>query len=68
VLIAANLVASVLRFLLYRHWVFGVFGRHRGSGQRQDPGWPAQATAAAWPGRDPAIGKVELATHGERNP
>src|SRR5579859_6473591 len=31
VLIAANLVASVLRFLLYRHWVFG---RHRGSGQR----------------------------------
>jgi putative flippase GtrA len=68
VLIAANLVASVLRFLLYRHWVFGVFGRHRGSGQRQDPGRPEQATAATWPGRDPAIGTVELATHGERNP
>jgi putative flippase GtrA len=61
-LIAANLVASVLRFLLYRHWVFG---GHRGSGQRQDPGRPEHATAATWPGRDPAIGTVEMATHGE---
>jgi putative flippase GtrA len=63
-LIAANLVASVLRFLLYRHWVFG---GHRGSGKRQDPGRPEHATAVTWPGRDPAIGTVEMATHGERN-
>ena len=70
VLIAANLVATVLRFLLYRHWVFGkngVFGRHRESGQRQEPGPPQRAAVAAWPGRGPAISPVEMATQGERN-
>jgi putative flippase GtrA len=70
VLIAANLAATVLRFLLYRHWVFGkngVFGKHRGSGQRQEPGPPRRAAVAVWPGRDPAISPVEMATQGERN-
>lgn len=54
VLIAANLVATVIRFLLYRHWVFG---RPKGA-----PG--------AWPGGSPAISTVhgnEMATQGERN-
>jgi putative flippase GtrA len=67
VLIAANLVASVLRFLLYRHWVFGVFGRHRDSGKPQDPGRPERAPAAAWPGGGTVTGPVEMATHGERS-
>jgi hypothetical protein len=58
---AANVVSLLVTAV-------GVLGRHRGSGQRQDPGRPEQATAATWPGRDPAIGTVELATHGERNP
>ena len=62
-LIAANLVATVLRFLLYRHWVFGqaagVFGKHRGSGT------PERPPAAAGPGRDPAISTAEMATQGE---
>ncbi|HEV2536911.1 MAG TPA: bifunctional glycosyltransferase family 2/GtrA family protein, partial [Streptosporangiaceae bacterium] len=44
VLIAANLVATVLRFLLFRHWVFGRrrgprprqgFSKHRDPGERQ---------------------------------
>jgi len=71
-LIAANLVATGLRFLLFRHWVFG---RHRGSGQRgsgqhgsgqpQDPGRSEPATAP-WPSPDPAISTVEMATQGER--
>src|SRR5215467_11532282 len=49
VLIAANLVATVLRFLLYRYWIFGrhgVLGRHRGAGQRPEPGPPPRAAAA----------------------
>jgi putative flippase GtrA len=64
VLIAANLVATVLRFLLFRHWVFGTrrgsgpprgFSEYRASGERQ------------LPGTYPAISPAELATHGERN-
>jgi putative flippase GtrA len=66
VLIAANLVATVLRFLLYRHWVFG--GGHRGSGEKRTPRPPEDVATAAWPSRAPAIGTVEMATHGERNP
>ena len=53
VLLAANLVATVIRFLLYRYWVFGRTERP------PDP-WP--------PGRR-AIGTVhrnEMATQGER--
>jgi putative flippase GtrA len=37
VLIAANLVATVIRFLLYRHWVFG------GPKRAPDP-WPGEIT------------------------
>jgi putative flippase GtrA len=53
VLLAANLVATVIRFLLYRYWVFG-------RTERPPDAWP--------PGRR-AIGTVhrnEMATQGER--
>ncbi len=53
VLLAANLVATVIRFLLYRYWVFG-------RTERPPDAWP--------PGRRP-IGTVhrnEMATQGER--
>jgi putative flippase GtrA len=53
VLLAANLVATVIRFLLYRYWVFG-------RAERPPEAWP--------PGRR-AIGTVhrnEMATQGER--
>jgi putative flippase GtrA len=53
VLIMANLVATVIRFLLYRHWVFGRPGH----------------TPAARPADRPMIGVVqrnEMATQGER--
>ena len=36
-LLAANLVATVIRFLLYRHWVFG----HR---ERAPDPWPGEIT------------------------
>ena len=52
-LLAANLVATVIRFLLYRYWVFGRAER------------PPEASP---PGRR-AIGTVhrnEMATQGER--
>ena len=58
VLVAANLVATVLRFLLFRHWVFG---RQRGFSKRPDPGGHQMT------GTYPAISPVELATQGERN-
>ncbi len=58
VLIAANLAATVLRFLLYRHWVFG---KHR------VPGLPERAEVTAWPSPGPAIGTAEMATQGERS-
>jgi len=60
VLIAANLVATVIRFLLYRHWVFG---RPKGA-----PG--ARGAPGEWPGGAPAVSTVhgnEMATQGERN-
>jgi len=53
VLIAANLAATVVRFLLYRHWVFGR---------------PKRAPDA-WRHQDPVISSVhttEMATQGER--
>ena len=56
-------VASTVAYLA----LFGVFGRHRESGQRQEPGPPQRAAVAAWPGRGPAISPVEMATQGERN-
>jgi putative flippase GtrA len=68
VLIAANLAATVLRFLLYRHWVFGkhgVFGaswRHREAVRQREPGPREQA--AAWP--DAVTSPVEMANQGER--
>ena len=57
VLIAANLAATVVRFLLYRHWVFG--GRQRG------PERPPET----WPGGTRLTGTAhgnEMATQGER--
>jgi putative flippase GtrA len=64
VLIAANLVATVLRFLLYRHWVFG---KRRGCGPRQGFGKRRDSGEHQMPGTYPAISPVELATQGERN-
>jgi putative flippase GtrA len=61
VLIAANLVATVVRFLLYRHWVFG--GSRRGA--RRALG----CTPGRWPEGTPLIGTPrgnEMATQGER--
>ena len=56
VLIAANLVATVIRFLLYRHWVFG--RPKRAPGSWPDPGAGHQVTS-------PVHGN-EMATQGER--
>jgi putative flippase GtrA len=58
VLVAANLVATVLRFLLFRHWVFG---KQRGFSKRPDSGGHPMT------GTYPAISPVEMATQGERN-
>jgi putative flippase GtrA len=70
VLIAANLVATVIRFLLYRHWVFGV------PKAAPKPAAEAAAEAAAEPAagdRRPAAGapassvapRHQMATQGE---
>jgi len=56
VLIAANLVATVIRFLLYRHWVFG--GPKRTPEAWPDPGAPAQVIST--------VHGNEMATQGER--
>jgi len=59
VLIAANLVATVIRFLLYRHWVFGR--------PRHAP--DAMHAPDAWPGGRQLISTIqdsEMATQGER--
>jgi glycosyltransferase involved in cell wall biosynthesis len=59
VLIAANLVATVIRFLLYRHWVFGR--------PRRAP--DAKHAPDAWPGGRQLISTIqdiEMATQGER--
>ena len=55
VLVAANLVATVIRFLLYRHWVFGGSRREPGAGQVISP-VPRNEMATQ-----------EMATQGERN-
>ena len=55
VLIAANLVATVIRFLLYRHWVFG--------GSRREPG-AGQVISTV---RRNEMATQEMATQGERN-
>jgi putative flippase GtrA len=63
VLIAANLVATVLRFVLYRHWVFGGPRRqasHRPAGQAEDPGDPARAGS---PDRAEPYAALEPAGH-----
>jgi len=52
VLIAANLVATVIRFLLYRHWVFG--------GPKRAPGLGGSQVISTVHGN-------EMATQGERN-
>jgi putative flippase GtrA len=59
VLVAANLVATVLRFLLFRHWVFG---KHRDSGQR---GFGDHHRTGPYPSMSTAE-TVEMATQGER--
>ncbi len=56
VLIAANLVATVIRFLLYRHWVFG--GPKRTPEAWPDPGAPAQVIST--------VHGNEMATQRER--
>ena len=53
VLLAANLVATVIRFLLYRYWVFG-----RAEGPPD--AWPPGRHAVA------AVHRNEMATQGER--
>jgi putative flippase GtrA len=61
VLIAANLAATVVRFLLYRHWVFGGHGRGRQCEPRRPPG--------IWPDGSQLIGTAhghDTATQGER--
>jgi putative flippase GtrA len=61
VLIAANLAATVVRFLLYRHWVFGGHGRGRQCEPRRPPG--------IWPDGSQLIGTAhgnDMATQGER--
>jgi putative flippase GtrA len=61
VLIAANLVATVVRFLLYRHWVF--------DGSRRGARRALECTPGSWPDSTPLIGTPrgnEMATQGER--
>ena len=64
VLVTANLVATVLRFLLFRHWVFG---KRRGLGQQRDFSEDRDSGERQITGPYPAIGTVEMATQGERN-
>ena len=53
VLLAANLVATVIRFLLYRYWVFG-------RAERPPDAWPPGRHAVA------TVHRNEMATQGER--
>jgi hypothetical protein len=53
VLLAANLVATVIRFLLYRYWVFG-------RPERPPDAWPPGRHAIA------TVHRNEMATQGER--
>jgi len=73
VLIAANLVATVVRFLLYRHWVFGGPRRRKRARKWAAPDRPTGARpdrpTGARPGGTPLIGTAhgnEMATQGER--
>ena len=52
-LLAANLVATVIRFLLYRYWVFG-------RPERPPDAWPPGRHAIA------TVHRNEMATQGER--
>src|SRR6266700_1879312 len=61
VLIAANLVATVIMFLLYRHWVFG--RQKRAADPRPDPGPGRQAISTA---QGNTVHGNEMATQGER--
>jgi putative flippase GtrA len=68
VLLAANLVATVIRFLLYRHWVFG---RPEPAPDARPPdAWPPDSwPPGSWPPAGPAASTVhsnEMATQGER--
>jgi putative flippase GtrA len=68
VLIAANLVATVVRFLLYRHWVFGGPRRRKRTWKWAAPDRPTGARPDR-PGGTPLIGTAhgnEMATQGER--
>jgi hypothetical protein len=58
VLLAANLVATVIRFLLYRYWVFG--RAERPPGPRPPGPWPPGRHAVA------TVHRNEMATQGER--
>jgi len=53
VLLAANLVATVIRFLLYRYWMFG-------RAERPPDAWPPVRHVVA------AVHRNEMATQGER--
>jgi putative flippase GtrA len=53
VLLAANLVATVIRFLLYRYWVFG-------RAERPPDAWAPERHAVA------TVHRTEMATQGER--
>jgi putative flippase GtrA len=73
VLIAANLVATAVRFLLYRHWVFGGPRHRKWARKRAVPDRPPGASPdrppAARLGGSPLIGTAhgnEMATQGER--
>ena len=55
-LIAANLVATVVRFLLYRHWVFG-------GPKRAPDAWPGGTQVTMHPSE---MATQEMATQGER--
>ena len=55
-LIAANLVATVVRFLLYRHWVFG-------GPKRAPDAWPGSTQVTIHPSE---MATQEMATQGER--
>jgi putative flippase GtrA len=73
VLIAANLVATVVRFLLYRHWVFGGPRRRKWARKWAAPDRPPKARPGrpveARPDGTPLVGTAhgnEMATQGER--
>jgi putative flippase GtrA len=73
VLIVANLVATVVRFLLYRHWVFGGPRRRKWTRRWAAPDRPVEARpdrpVEARPDGTPLIGTAhgnEMATQGER--